>query len=291
MISLRRSAVACLTGFVVGCAALPAADDLGCLNKAETTADGGCGVITSDAAGATPEAGLDANSSDGALLAPETRQSLCGTACLPDEANACVEDAGSNTDDAGLESCRVVLGANQTTSSMCVSAGQGGDGASCQSGADCSPGYECVGTGTCRHYCCHDDSCTTMTADSTTYDTYFCDVASEHASSGAKVPVCQVVVKCSPLTNDTCGPDQACTVVEINGGNDFVATCDAIGTAKLGDSCETTHCAAGLACFGTIGQRTCQQLCDDQNPCPSNATCNMKSQALMSFGVGVCNSN
>ena len=127
-----------------------------------------------------------------------------------------------------------------------------------------------------------------MTQNSTTYDTYFCDVAQERASSGAKVPVCNVVVHCSPLKGDQCGANEACTVVEINNGNNFVATCDALGTSKLGDSCETSHCADGFACIGAIGQRTCQELCDQQNPCPSNATCNMKSQALMQYGVGIC---
>ncbi len=274
---------------VLGCAALPsAADDFACTNKATTSDDGGCGLIQGDAAvGYAPDATADGGGADSPTAVPQTRTSLCGSTCLPDDPLACVSDAG--TSDAGFESCRVVLGTNQTTSSTCAAAGQGGDGASCQSGADCDPGYECVGTGTCRHYCCEDDACTTMTTNSTTYDTYFCDVATEHASSGAKVPVCQVVVHCSPLKTDSCGADQACTIVEIDDGTNFVATCDATGTAKLGDSCETTHCAAGLACFGTIGERSCLQLCDNQNPCPSNATCNMKSQALMQYGVGVCN--
>jgi hypothetical protein len=281
------SAVALLSG-LLGCAALPnAADDIGCENKT-TSADGGCGIIQGDAgAGSTDAQSPPDASYEGGFTAPQTRNSLCGGECSPDDATSCTIDGG--TSDAGPEACRVVLGANQSTDATCSPTGQGNDGASCQSGADCAPGYECVGTGTCRHYCCEDDSCTTMTQNSTTYDTYFCDVGTEHASSGAKVPVCQVVVHCSPLKTDSCGPDQACTVVEIDSGSNFIATCDAVGTAKLGDSCETTHCAAGLACIGTIGQRVCQELCDNQNPCPANATCNMKSQALMQYGVGVCN--
>lgn len=286
-LTLRKALMVAMAS-AVGCAALPNAGDDLCANKTMSTADGGCGFIQGDAGGGidgftTPDGGSNDAEVPPALLA---RSSLCGSSstCSPDDPHTCEGDAG----DASTESCRMVLGTNQTTTATCVASGQGKDGASCTSGTDCEPGYECVGTGTCRHYCCDDSACTTLTQNSSTYDTYFCDVAQEHASSGAKVPVCMVVQPCSPLTNGQCGTGSTCTIVEINGGSNFVATCDALGTAKLGESCETAHCAEGFACIGAIGQRQCQELCNSQNPCPSNSTCNMKSQALMKYNVGIC---
>ncbi len=284
-LTLRKALMLVVAG-VVGCAALPNAGDDLCANKTLATADGGCGFIQGDAGTIDGFSTPDGGSGDAANPTLLARSSLCGASpvCTPDDPQTCEGDAG----DASTESCRMVLGTNQTTEATCVAAGQGDDGASCTSGADCAPGYECVGTGTCRHYCCADESCTTLTQNSSTYDTYFCDIAQEHASSGAKVPVCMVVQHCSPLNPNQCGSGSTCTIVEINSGTNFVATCDTLGTAKLGESCETTHCAEGFACIGAIGQRSCQQLCNSTHPCGSNSTCNMKSQALMQYNVGIC---
>ena len=279
-----------LTLGAVGCAVLPNAGDDTC--AALGTDDGGCGLTPfGDAGGDSPTVAWDGGA-DGGVAAPLARLSLCSGDCKPDNAQACVAapDAGDAGDDAGDQSCRVVLGAGQQTSAACASSGQGLDGASCTSGADCAAGYECVGTGTCRHYCCEDTACTSLTNNS--YDTYFCDVATEHAASGAIVPVCQIVKECQLFGADQCNAGEACTIVEIDSGKGLVASCAATGDAKLGESCETAHCAAGYACIGAIGLRKCEQLCDDQNPCPSNSltpNCNTKSQALLQFnGVGVC---
>lgn len=283
IMTFRRTTLVAVALFaVVGCAALPnGADDISCLSMPDASCvyqpDGGTDVTFVD--GSIP--------TDVGVAAPPARGGLCAGSCSPDDRTACTTDGGA---DAATESCRVVLGAGQQTEATCSKAGPGGDGASCTSGADCQPGFECVGTGTCRAYCCDDSVCSKMTLENQNYETFFCDVASEHASSGAIVPVCNVVQHCALFT-DQCNAGEACTIVEINSGSSLVATCDAIGDAKLGESCETAHCGAGFACIGTIGQRTCQQLCDSQHPCPTNSansTCNMKSQALMTYKVGVC---
>ena len=285
---LASAGLFALTLGAVGCAVLP--DSLGntCGIKASTTGDddAGCGFVpTGDAASDGGAVAWDGGG-DQVGSAPLARKSLCGDGCNPDNALACVADGG----DAATESCRVVLGAGQQTSSECVKSGQGLDGASCTSGADCAPGFECVGTGQCRHYCCDDTACSALT--NTTYNTYYCDLASEHASPGAVVPACEVVKDCQLFGMDQCGAGQACTIVEIEGGKSFVATCADVGEGALGDSCETQHCGSGLACIGAIGQRTCQQLCNGQHPCPANSSepyCNTKSPALAQFdGVGVC---
>lgn len=293
----RLVSIALLVGGTggAGCAALPDSASGPCLNS---TRNGECGqLIQSDAGSDGAALDWDASgSADAGVATPLTRSALCGGACEPDEPLACVDDAGvdagadDDAGDMGLESCRVVLGANQQTSTACGNAGQNTDGQSCNSGADCAPGFECVGTGTCRHYCCHDDACTTLTKDSGGYSTYFCDLATEHAASGAVVPVCSQVYKCTPFVTQ-CPTDQTCTIVEIDGGSDYVATCDASGEGQAGDQCETQHCAANYACIGNIGSRTCQQLCDSVHKCSGTAaTCNMQSPALAQFNgtVGVC---
>jgi hypothetical protein len=176
------------------------------------------------------------------------------------------------------------------TAPVCLSAGPGGDGALCSVASDCAAGFECVGNGTCRHYCCDDGPCTTMTNASTNGTTYFCDVATENGAPTAKVPACLVVVPCMPLMSNTCYSTETCTIVEIDSSASLVATCDTAGTGVLGDSCETEQCAAGFACIGATGQRTCQQLCNAQHPCSGSMNCNMQSEALASFKVGVCGS-
>lgn len=279
--TFRRTLLALLFGSV-GCAALPnSADDIAC------PADSSCTIIQPDASadGSFFDVGYGM---DAGQPAPLARASLCTGSCSPDDPKACYGDAGSG--DGGPEGCRVVLGVNQHTETDCSKSGQGISGASCTSGGDCAAGYECVGTGTCRRYCCDESTCGAL---SNNYDTYFCDIASEHASTGAVVPVCNAVTKCSLFT-DSCGMNQACTIVEIDATADagpttnYVATCAGLGEAKINESCETEHCGLGLACIGPIGQRTCQELCDSQHPCPQSLTCKTNSQALAQFKVGVC---
>jgi hypothetical protein len=287
----RLLLVACLSAGV-GCAALPSGDSTPCLNASSNGGD--CGFWLPDGstdAIAVPWEGGATDAGAGSLA----RSALCGGDCNPEDALACVGDGGLDAatvpDDAGAQSCRVVLGAGQQTSSACGKAGLGADGASCTSGSDCAPGFECVGTGTCRHYCCHDDECATLTTQSNGSSTYFCDIATEHAASGAIVPVCDVVQTCMPFSAQ-CGTEQACTIVELDPKN-FVTTCDAVGPGKLGDSCETQRCAIGYACIGTTGARTCQQLCDNAHLCSGYAaTCNTQSPALpkqlAGTSVGIC---
>ncbi len=280
--TFRKTFWAALALGIVGCAVLPGAGDDLCIG----TGDASCTVFQNDASAdrVTIDGGFGP---DASIAPPIARSSLCTGGCSPDDESACVVDGG----DAAVNACRMVLGAGQQTNATCAKAGTGEDGASCTTGADCSAGFECVGTGTCRHYCCDESQCTTMTKNSTQYDTYFCDVASELAASGAQVPVCMIVSHCAPFQADQCQSGEACTIVEINGGQNVEASCAAVGTATLGASCEIDHCAANFACIGVIGERTCQQLCDSQNPCPSNSldsNCNMKSQALSQFKVGIC---
>lgn len=280
--TFRRTLLALLFGSV-GCAALPnVADDIAC------PVDSSCTIIQPDASadGSFYDVGYGIDAGGPPML---SRASLCIGNCSPDDPKACLVDGGVG--DAGPQACRVVLGVNQQTDTDCTKSGQGTEGASCTSGTDCAAGYECVGTGTCRRYCCEESTCGAL---STQYQQYFCDIAQEHASTGAVVPVCNAVTKCQLFT-DSCAMGQACTIVEIDSTTadagpttSYVATCAGLGEAKIDESCETEHCGFGLACIGPIGQRTCQELCDSQHPCPQSLSCKTNSQALNQFKVGVC---
>ena len=282
MTSHRLLAVLALLAFGAGCAAVPSAlyDDTYCQ-------DGGCQNTPPDG-GAMTDALLGAYDAtgDAPTLTP-ARASLCSmTPCYPDETLSCVvaADSGVTADDAGLESCHVAAGGT----SVCSSTGTRRESESCNTSADCAPGYECTSDGTCHHYCCNDTACADLTQNSTTGMQYFCDVDHEKTNVSITVPVCFAVQHCQPLNGATCGTGHSCTLVEVNNGMQLqlVATCDITGSGTLGQSCETEQCADGFACIGSIGSRTCQQLCNSYNPCPGMLTCNMKSSG--SYNVGIC---
>jgi hypothetical protein len=273
--TLSRSLTAVLFAGICGCAAIPAVtDDIApCDACTPPPFEGG----TVDGFPTGGDGGVEA-------AAPAPRATLCGNTCDPDDSCKTLGDGGLPVSDASVLACRVIT----SEKASCVAPGTGGNGASCTSGADCETGYECIGSaggGTCRHYCCNDMACVSMTNASTTGEAFFCDIAVEKSAPLVNVPVCNVIQPCQPLMSNTCSSGQACTIVEVNNGTEFKATCDTVGKGVLGDDCETSQCAAGFACIGPSGARTCQQLCDSQNPCPGSLNCNTKSQT---FGVGIC---
>jgi len=207
--------------------------------------------------------------------------------CFPDDERPLqcnFADAGA---DAGAHACRV---AQTSSTPMCStpSVDAKGENASCMTGADCVAGFECVGLpSACRHYCCDETTCDAY--GKLTQRQLFCDVQ-PLASYGKKmVPVCQQVVPCNLhntlQNNDTCGPNEQCSIVKVN----MVATtsCVAKGTAIAGDDCTQQHCAAGLVCVGAPA--TCHQLCDPKMPgCGASETCFNQWPVLSSQGVGFC---
>ncbi len=289
MTSARSLATSLLTFSLVslaGCAVIPiSGDDNICLNCATPDA--------SDVALLGTDSGpLDA----GTMVPSGTRGSLCIGSCnpkyssdTPDNPNACTVDGGTyldgSTNGADL-ACRVILPPNSNEAVKCVQAGSHGDGASCNSGADCAPGYECVGapTGMCRHYCCSETYCANMTNSSTT-NKYFCDVQPETASPSVLVPVCMVAQPCNLLQNG-CGDGMTCTLVDPL--NSDLTSCVAIGTAQVGESCEIEHCAADMICVGPYGQRTCRQLCNSTHLCSYPQQCDGQWSQLAKFNVGIC---
>jgi hypothetical protein len=227
-----------------------------------------------------------------------------GLTCEPDTAAPCAPvawpgDAATHGDggdggtprDASAGACHVVTGPAGNTTQACAAAGAGGDGAQCQTGADCMATFECVGSpGRCRQYCCGGD--TTCKQEK---GPQFCDIepvawgdldASADASTGYSVPVCVPANGCTLLVDATCTPGQTCTIVK----DDGTTSCVAVGPMHATEPCDTQHCAAGLTCLGSEGMRLCYQLCrinDPSAPCDTGK-CTGSAQLFKDPSYGIC---
>ncbi len=196
-------------------------------------------------------------------------------ACEPDKELSCSgADAGTPT-----ESCRMHLGG-----ATCSPVGPKSAGTLCASSEECAAGLACTGKpGTCRHYCCEGkcgpkEFCTLekRVEAQVTDNAYL-----------ARAPVCLPTRACKLLASkETCGLDETCAVVDDNGAT----SCVAIGMAKVGESCELQNCEAGSMCLGTIGSRTCLQICETSNltACEKGEKCKGSAPLFQEAGVGVC---
>jgi hypothetical protein len=235
-------------------------------------------------------------STDGVAASPVRGSPLCNasdTICFPDYGWACAANADGGAtvpgDASGARACRVTGTPNTPPQASCGSAaGTGGDGAPCTRAADCSAGFECVGAGQCRHYCCDDKSCNGQTPDQ-----FFCDIQPTVDVSAVSVPVCMPVAQCklevhpAPAADGggPCPQGQQCSIVSTDG----TTSCVAIGVAQLGDSCDTDHCAEGLVCLGMVASRVCWQLCSTNYPyCPGTLRCHIGGPIVPDPTIGIC---
>lgn len=206
--------------------------------------------------------------------------------CYPDEApspQTCPFSGAGDASAATPLACRVHWQAAQSQpEAVCDPAGVGHDGDACQKGADCAPGFECVGTtGQCRHYCCMSDACTNGNGRQS-----FCDIQPMAEVANTKVPVCMPVRQCKLLVDGFCAPGESCEIVRLDG----TTSCVAIGAGKAGDSCDKEHCGAGLTCLGNVGSRFCFQLChtDSTTECAAGLTCRTSQPQFLDPTIGSC---
>ncbi len=305
--SLLLSSAPIAALLLAACAAVTADGDF----SGESTRARGGGddpVQTIDDDGGKPSSAPDAGSSTRA------GSPLCGDrrVCSPDDPRlepvcgnelAPVSDAGmpmygggdddadgeAPSDDAGSVARPLACRVQTDGSNSCENrAGNGGEGVACKLGTDCGAGLDCVrelGTegGTCRAYCC-DGLCSGVRTGNAG-EGRFCD-PTVRLDDGNRIPACLPIHSCRLLGEEQCLADQTCAVVrEIDGSTGCVET----GKAEVGDSCDVEHCAAGLNCLGTIGMRTCFQLCSDSGAaCPSGQACTWAPPAFREAGLGVC---
>jgi hypothetical protein len=273
--------------------------------------------------GSDAAVGLAVGSGSGSGGALASASPLCGSpyamdsgvTCNPDLLGDCtppsLDDAGvAAAGDAGASPGAARFGCHVTavraeagmasSAPVCSAAGAGKADAVCHASNDCEPGYECVVNaqhlatdgaaqdGVCRRYCC-DNTC----ADPASY----CDIETTVEGSVA-VPVCATHdptasadggAACELLNDATCGAGGlSCQVVNVDTG---AVACITPGTAAAGQSCETTHCAAGLSCIaGYFPDRRCAQLCNhDNDECPAGWVCTPSlSLSTVNALIGVC---
>jgi hypothetical protein len=262
-------------------------------------ASAGCGGGSEGASLATPtviqpftpdasDAGVSEEVPQGAALAQELEGSpLCHASfstCFPDDAiDACDLAADGGASDAGVEpadgaapACHVVANG---ASPACLPAGLGLTNAACSQSTDCAAGHECIGGGSCRHYCCSGSIACQVNE--------FCDVQPTAQDPTMVVPVCMPEVPCALLDSDDCPPSQQCSVVRGDGST----SCVNVGTAKDGESCDAQHCARGLVCIGAQGSATCAPLCytAGANSCASTGrSCTATLPLFRDETIGVC---
>jgi hypothetical protein len=200
----------------------------------------------------------------------------------PPPADGGASSSGSTTDT--TKGCRVKRDPTSSTlAAKCdVATRSGGDGVTCQTGADCAPGFDCVEGlkgSVCRRYCCT-GSCDEQLAQNG--GATFCDVQ-KLVDANAKAPVCMPLKRCHLLTPYECAENETCAVVA-----EGETGCVAKGEAQVGKSCDEVHCAANLTCLGQPGSRKCYQLCKmGSTTCPPTQVCKT-STAFKDNSYGVC---
>lgn len=247
--------------------------------------------------------GLDVDAGEGdAAAAPRVQNDkLCvvTTTCDPDTAETASScnlapdggayDPAGGYADAGL-ACRVQPSASIASNGLglpttCAVAGVAGPGASCALPTDCAAGLDCVGAGTCRHYCC--------AGNAQCGPDEFCDIQDLASATTTKVPVCMPITPaggCSLLPTGDAGagacPDhQTCAIVREDGATGCVPT----GPQKAGESCDTDHCWPGLVCLGALNARLCYALCKTSSTtCQAPQTCQGGLPLFQDPSVGVC---
>ena len=250
----------------------------------------GCSNLVSSSSGdsgATPSTSGAGNDAvvflDGGTKASAPAVSrLCSLAqmCLPDDDGtftpsgfrACATPVDGGLDIANhANGCRIVADATATCFSDGGTDRNGVDGAACGTGSDCAPGFDCIlGTGNraavCRRYCCAGASACDDHMSQNGGKT-FCDIQSL-AESSTLVPVCMPLKQCTLLKAKECTLDETCAIVTDKGDTGCVAT----GPVTETNPCDEAHCAAGLTCLGSAGERQCYVLCrvDDSGSAASS---------------------
>jgi hypothetical protein len=258
-------------------------------------ADGG------DAGGSSPDAGVEAQTAAPTLQgSPLCNAPLTGS-CYPDDpttAKACglAPDGGAYNAAAGYDNaalaCRVVATEPDATGTAqapaCTPAGSAGDGSWCKSSNECQAGFDCVGAGTCQHYCCSGNTECGPELPVAVADE-FCDIQATTQATGVEIPVCMPIHPpggCTLLDPTACPATETCSVVRDDGST----SCVAIGGATAGQPCDKDHCAASLVCLGTPGARTCYQLCETSTSveCSTTQQCMGGLPLFPDPSVGIC---
>jgi hypothetical protein len=227
---------------------------------------------------------------------------VCATP-VPDAGGAEAKSVDASTAD---YACRVQPNAapfcpKQADSQVIPNADKDGvDGVACQTDMECAPGFDCVAaasgekTNVCRRYCCS-ASCDGVSSHNG--GPTFCDVRKVVRNQASPIdapllaPVCMPIKTCTLLKPGDCADGETCAIVNDKGATGCVPTDGDELSAQEKQSCEKKHCATGLTCLGTPGDRTCYKLCKTTggHECRDDQVCTTGS-AFVDTSYGVCKS-
>jgi hypothetical protein len=263
------------------------------LSAGDYTSSGGTGS-TSSAGG---DASVDVNLDDGGGPFARSFADFCGSACVPGtgESVSCDSGAGGSASSGsggaggsggtvGSE-CQLAYDESSTAdvkvSGTCGTPGMSGPNGSCFTASDCPAGFGCVDAGVCRPYCCDSfEACPAQTH--CTLEEMAVDEYPDMTTPVPTIPVCTPVQDCTLLDDATCGADETCTIVRVDG----TTSCVDIGEGELNEPCP---CSAGYVC--STGKNSCLKLCRidmASADCPSEAPKCQGGANIYPDGFGVC---
>lgn len=190
-------------------------------------------------------------------------------------------DLISNSGCGSTERCSVTSSTLPVMTS-CITAGTGGQSATCTDDTGCMAGYICI-TNQCLHMCCTGSTAGECGAG------YVCDreitLGGEHSGVG----ICDPTDSCDLPAQTGCGAGETCNL--LNGGGDRLCR-TASGALTEGTACEPANdqCALGLQCLQIdSGAALCRKFCDATatSPCNGSDTCGRIVVTGMA-DLGVC---
>lgn len=252
---------------LVGCGSDDAPADDASMGRTDAALQEG-GVVPTDAGAAFDAASVDAGASDAGIAA-----ACMSGECDPRDEESCA-DAGVCVLSERLPACR-------------AAAGEGVEGASCVTEADCEATLACFrdgAEGICARVCCPGAIGVCGDAlDATSYCRADGVLATGIATSWGR---CSVLRECDVLAPEVaCATGEGCYVQP-----DLMrSVCRYAGRGDVGASCgRQTDCRAGFFCGG-VPTSTCVRICrlDDPGSCP-DAEGRCVAQAYSPPGSGVC---
>ncbi len=203
-----------------------------------------------------------------------------GAAACP--AGAC--NLITNEGCAAGEACQFVRTMpGETPAPMCIPAGTGGDGASCDDPSDCREGFACdAANGVCRAVCCGMDDASCPIGQRCIINIV------DEAGTPQGWGMCKAPDECDILMQSGCPSGQACYPA----GSDASVLCAAPtpGAGMQGDDCDSINaCTGGFICISMGGASTCRKACSvagGEPACPMGLRCVRLNGSPE--GVGVC---
>lgn len=136
---------------------------------------------------------------------------------------------------------------------LCVAAGAGAEGATCESVNDCREGLTCD-EGECRKVCCGGSDANCSTGD-------ICVSFSAMDGTPFGFGACRTPSGCNVIDQTGCDAPTACYIISGDGSTDCI-TPPASGGVQNAECMFLNECAPGFLCLGSGCSRACNPMAD-----------------------------